>query len=75
MSVKDLIARWEEALAEAQLDARIDELREEDLEVAALPGVAARFGLRAGDQTNAVLSVCTGCDNCHSWLVVDGHCA
>ena len=51
MSVKDLIATWEEALAEAQLAVSPVELSDEDLETAAVPGIAARSGLRAGGMT------------------------
>jgi hypothetical protein len=49
MSAQDLIAKWEDALAQAQLATSPDELGKEDLEAAAVPGIAARSGLRAGE--------------------------
>jgi hypothetical protein len=48
MSAKDLIAKWEKALTEAQLAVRPVELSDEDLEAAAVPGISARSGLQAG---------------------------
>ena len=49
MLVKDLIGKWEEALAEAQLPANQgQELCDGDLVAAAVPGVGARSGLRIG---------------------------
>jgi hypothetical protein len=49
MSIKDLIAQWEHALAEAHLAAsRAHELGDGDLEAAGAPGVAAKSGLLAG---------------------------
>ena len=50
MSVQDLITKWEDALAEAQLSSPA-ELSDEDLEAAAVPGIVARSGLRAGGMT------------------------
>ena len=49
MSVKDLITKWEQALAEAHVEAsRLQELANEDLESAAFPGIGTRSRLRAG---------------------------
>ena len=49
MSVKDLIAKWEGALAEAQLAAspRV-ELSDEDLEETTAPSMRTATGLRVG---------------------------
>ncbi len=65
MSVKDLLAKWEEALAEAQLESHLDDLGDENLEAAALSVIAARSGLRAGSwPSQAVGSFCTDCSLC-----------
>jgi hypothetical protein len=65
MSVKDLIAKWEEALAEAQLEVRHDEPNAEELEAAALSAIAARSGLRAGLRSSEdVGSFCSACLIC-----------
>jgi len=62
MSVKDLIAKWEDALAEAQLAASPQvELSDEALEAAAVPVIAVRSGLRAGP----------GSEDCRSLLLID----
>jgi len=62
MSVQDLITKWEEALAEVQLAASPpDHLSDEDLEAAAVPGIAARSGLHAGVETlNPFKKICWG---------------
>ena len=63
MSVKDLIARWEDALAEAQLAASPQvELSDEALEAAAVPVISARSGLRTGQ---------LGSEDCQSLLLID----
>ena len=50
MSVQDLITKWEDALAEAQLAASPpDHLSDEELEAAEVPVITARSGLRAGE--------------------------
>jgi len=50
MSVKDLIARWEDALVEAQLAASLGgEISDEELAAAAAPSMRAATGLRAGE--------------------------
>ena len=62
MSVKDLIARWEDALAEAQLAASPQvELSDEALEAAEVPVITARSGLRAGQSYG----------ECQSLLLID----
>jgi hypothetical protein len=63
MSAKDLIARWENALAEAQLAASPGgEISDEELEAAATSVIAARSGLRAGQE---------GSEECQSLLLID----
>jgi hypothetical protein len=48
MAVQDLITKWEEALAEAQLPGNlVQELDDAILGSAAVPGVVARSGLMA----------------------------
>jgi len=49
MSAQDLITKWEDALAEAQLAASPpDYLSDGDLEAAEVPVITVRSGLRAG---------------------------
>ena len=72
MSVKDLIARWEDALAEAQLAASPQvELSDEDLEAAAVPGIVARFDLRAGQSYGDCSEDCVSAAiiDCLTWWV------
>jgi len=65
MSVQDLIAKWEDALAEVQLAASPpDHLSDGDLEAAELPVITARSGLRAGG-TGDACSHFVG--ECFSW--------
>ena len=48
MSVKDLITKWEYALAEALTNAIAEELSDEDLEKVPVPSLPAATGLRVG---------------------------
>ena len=69
MSITDLVAKWDEALAAAHRTSTLDqeELSEDQLEAAALPCIGARSGLRAGAQDTSLLGGCSGdCTGMHA---------
>jgi hypothetical protein len=67
MSVKDLIAKWEDALAEAQLAMSPDELSDEDLEAAAVPGIVVKSGLGAGEARSEDFNCSAVFGDCFTW--------
>ena len=62
MSIRDLIAKWQDALAEAQLVASLRvELSDEDLEAAAATSMRTATSLRAGRSLTVCYSRTAGC--------------
>jgi hypothetical protein len=70
MSVKDLIAQWEEALVQALSPDERDELSERDLEMTT--GVAIQSNVRAGQGSYTSLIGCTAYPGCNPYTSLIG---